>query len=716
MNHKLTKEELINKINKLEKENKLLNQAISKRELDNLKNTLSNPFFYKNITENMLDMISMTDILGNFKYASPSHKNILGYEPQFLLNKNVFDFMHQNDSQTVQKIISEKINKNESGQTEYRYKKADGNYIWLESTGKFICDKLGKAESIIFVTREIEDRKKSQNNLKFLSNSALTFLSLTLNDDIFDFIGKQLSHFLPNCIILVNHYDSKNDQLIIRNIQGISTNIEKIISVLGKHPVGMKLKTDIPTLNLENGRLNKMKLQDFRNYIKNTPALLFDKVCKLLNIEDFFSIGLTIDNKLYGNISIVPLKNSTIEDIATIETFVYQASIALYRQSIEKELKIAKEQAIQADKLKSEFLANMSHEIRTPMNGILGFSQLLSKKDYPDENTNKFLKIINNSSKQLLNLINDIIDISKIEAKQLKISNVKTNINNLCNNLFSTFSIEQNTSEKEIKLIYNKNNNFNGQIIADESRLNQVLVNLIGNAIKFTDKGIIEFGYLLQKDRKNIEFYVKDTGIGISKENQKMIFDRFKQADSTSTRKYGGTGLGLAISKQLIKLMGGKIWLKTEIGIGSEFRFTIPFNPVSTVREVEKSIQNQNNDLSNKTILIIEDDYVSYLLIETFLLNYGAKLLKASNATIAFELLKNEFNINLVLMDIQLPDMSGYDVTDKIKKEYPRMPVIAQTANAMEGDRKKALDAGCDEYISKPINYDELITKIKTLI
>ena len=716
MYNDFTKYELVNKIKKLEEENKLLNQAISKGDLNNLTDTLPNLFFYKNITENMLDMISMTDILGNFKYASPSHKNILGYEPQFLLNKNAFDFIHPSDSRAIQKKISEKISENESGQTEYRYKKADGKYIWLESTGKFICDKSGKAESIIFITREIEDRKRSQNNLKFLSNSALTFLSLTLNDDIFDFIGKQLYHFLPNCLIFANDYDNKTKQLIVKNFQGVSTILEKILSVLDKHPVGIKLRAGDPTLDLKNGRLNKIKLKDFRNHIENTPAFLFDKVCKLLRIEDVFNIGLTVDNKFYGNISIIPLNGSILEDFATIETFVYQASIALYRQSIEKELKIAKEQAIQADKLKSEFLANMSHEIRTPMNGILGFSQLLSKKDYPDKNTNKFLKIINNSSKQLLNLINDIIDISKIEAKQLKISNVKTNINNLCDNIFSTFSTEQNTSEKEIKIVYNKNNDFNGQIITDENRLNQVLVNLIGNAIKFTDKGIIEFGYLLQEEGKNIEFYVKDTGIGISTENQKLIFDRFKQADSTSTRKYGGTGLGLAISKQLIKLMGGKIWLKTEIGVGSEFRFTIPFNPVLTAKKEEKPISDQNNDLSDKTILIVEDDYASSLLIETFLFDRGASLLKASNATIAFELLKNEPNIGLVLMDIQLPDMSGYEASKKIKNKYPKIPIIAQTANAMEGDRKKALDAGCDEYIAKPINCDELISKIKNLI
>ena len=711
-----TKDELIEKIKALEEENKYLNNATLKAEFTHFTDTIPVPFFYKNITENVLDMISLTDISGNFKYTSPAHKRFLGYEPQFLLNKNIFDFMHPDDSKRMQEVITEKSTKKESGQTEYRYKKADGSYIWLESTGKFIFDTSEKIESIIFVTREIEKRKRSQNNLKFLSNSALTFLSLTLKDDIFDFIGKQLSRFLPNCIVLVNHYDKKNNNLVIKNFQSINPSVKKVLSVFGKHPIGMKLKLGTPRLKLENGRLNKIKLQNFRDHIENTPALLFDKLCKLLNIEDFFYIGLTIDNKLYGNIGIIPLNDSIIEDIATIETFVYQASIALYRQAIEKKLKKAKEQAIQADKLKSEFLANMSHEIRTPMNGIIGFSQLLSKIDYPDKNTNKFLKIIYTNSNQLLNLINDIIDISKIEAEQLRISDTEININNLFDNLFSMFSIQLDISEKEIKLICNKNNDFDGQIIADKNRLNQILINLIGNAIKFTDKGKIEFGYFIQKNSKNIEFYVKDTGIGISKKDQKIIFERFKQVDSTSTRKYGGTGLGLAISKQLIKLMGGKIWLKAKIDVGSEFRFTLPFNPVIAIKKEEKSVKDLNKDLFNKTILIVEDDYASYLLIETFLLDRGAKLLKADNILSAFELLKSEPDIDLILMDIQLPNMNGYDATKEIKKKYPQLPIIAQTANAMEGDREKALKAGCDDYISKPLNYIELITKIKTLI
>ncbi|MCK5169331.1 MAG: PAS domain S-box protein, partial [Bacteroidales bacterium] len=268
--------------------------------------------FFKTITENMHDLISLTDASGIFQYVSPAHIRYLNFEPNYMVGKSIFDFLHPDDLSRVKPILAEMISKKMPGKAEFRYRKDDGSYIWLESTGKFIFNNDNEIESIIFVSRDIKEQKKSQNNLKFLSNSALTFLSLTLNDDIFDFIGKQLYHFLPNCLIFANDYNNNTKQLIVKNFQGVSTILEKILSVLGKHPVGMKLRAGDPTLDLKNGRLNKIKLKDFRNHIENTPAFLFDQVCKLLNIEDVFNIGLAVDNKFYGNISIIPLNGSIL--------------------------------------------------------------------------------------------------------------------------------------------------------------------------------------------------------------------------------------------------------------------------------------------------------------------------------------------------------------------------------------------------------------------
>ena len=255
-------------------------------------------------------------------------------------------------------------------------------------------------------------------------------------------------------------------------------------------------------------------------------------------------------------------------------------------------------------------------------------------------------------------------------------------------------------------------------IFGDGTRITQILTNLISNAIKFTDFGFVKFGYSKTSDNKNIEFYVSDSGIGIDKENIELIFERFKQADDRINRKYGGTGLGLSISRQLVSLMGGELWVESEPGKGSTFRFTVPLirisNNLVNIPETDSLIL--KNHLENKCILIVEDEYSSFLYIESVLEEEGAKIIWSETAAAAIEIIKQNPLINLVLMDIQLPGMSGYEATAEIKKIRPELPVIAQTANAMEGDMEKSLAAGCDDYISKPISLDEFLWKINKYI
>jgi PAS domain S-box-containing protein len=382
------------------------------------------------------------------------------------------------------------------------------------------------------------------------------------------------------------------------------------------------------------------------------------------------------------------------------------------RKESEEKLKKAMEKAEESDLLKSAFLANMSHEIRTPMNAILGFSQLLKEKRIEPEKQDKFLDIIVSRSKNLLQIINDIIDISKIEANQLTIENNEFSLKKSLYELYSFFEAELYTHNKShVNLTLSADlSEVIRNIRSDEVRLKQILTNLISNAIKFTEKGEIEFGYNVKGD--NLEFFVRDTGTGIPEESKKHIFERFRQADDSSTREFGGTGLGLSICKQLVEKLGGEIWFDSKTDKGSIFYFTIPLEMV-TQDQSSSELNTSNYDLTGKTILIVEDDLISMTYLEELLIGTKASILKAFNGEKAVEIFKNNANIDIVLMDVYLPKMSGNDATREIKKINAEIPVVMQSAYALPSDKKESFKYGCDDYITKPIDPRLLMFTIK---
>ncbi|RPH32816.1 MAG: DUF4154 domain-containing protein [Bacteroidales bacterium] len=374
-----------------------------------------------------------------------------------------------------------------------------------------------------------------------------------------------------------------------------------------------------------------------------------------------------------------------------------------------EEFRLAKERAEEADKLKSAFLANMSHEIRTPLNAIVGFSELLSGQTNIDEDIRDYFDIIKQSSNDLLRLINDIIDIAKIESGQIQFSITDYDLKSELESIYHFFAeqIILFGKQEKIKLIFSPDMNHQNLIVkVDPNRLKQVINNLLGNAIKFTDTGSVEVGYSVVDNE--IVFFVKDTGIGIPKEYHGSLFQRFVKINQGDQRLYSGTGLGLVISKSLIEMHGGRIWFESAPNLGTQFYFTIPLiHGELTKKEPIHVINNLSFD--NKTVLICEDDYKSRELLRLILAKMNIKILSACDGIEAIEIFKKNPSIDLILLDIQMPRLNGYNTLTAIRKlSDKRIPIIAQSAFAMTHEIDKIKSSGFDDYISKPIIQEQL--------
>lgn len=390
------------------------------------------------------------------------------------------------------------------------------------------------------------------------------------------------------------------------------------------------------------------------------------------------------------------------------------------RRKAEKVLKQAKSDAEKSDKLKTVFLANMSHEIRTPMNSIIGFANLLAEPEIDMQKKDEYLDHIIQSSNSLLNLINDIIDISKIESGQLNTKKERCHISTIMKTLLSSFSESRKEDISNVELRLNlPANHENHYCYTDPLRFQQILSNLIGNAIKFTEQGYIEIGYIAGKkqDKSFLEFYIKDTGIGIPKDKLDLVFDRFRQIDDSHTKKHSGTGLGLTISKRLVELLGGTITVDSTIDKGSTFYFTLPFEMAEKkVSQEPKLFNSSDYNWEDKTILIAEDENSNYELLKASISKTNITIIRAMNGEEAVNIVKKNDGIDIILMDIRMPKMDGYEATQLIKSFKKDLPIISITAFAMSEDESKSLEAGCDMYISKPIRPGKILSMIDGFI
>ena len=616
--------------------------------------------------ENSMDAILLTSPDGSTLSVNEASCKMFGYSEEELIKLGKSGIQDSADSRLTALLSKRKANGSARGEVTFMRK--DRTRFPAEISSSIFKNQDGIERSSMIV-RDITKRKSAEAEITMLAQSLKSIsecLSITdLNDKIL-FVNES---FLKT-------YGYELDELIGKQISMVRSpnNAQEVVENILPDTISGEWKGEL---------LNKRK------------------------DGSEFSIFLST--------SIIMDKNNQPIGLIGVATDITE------RKRAEEELIEAKNKAEESDRLKSAFLANMSHEIRTPMNGVLGFVGLLKEPDLTGEEKDEYISLIETSGIRMLNIINDIIDISKVESGQMKLSIKETNINEQLDFIYTFFKPE--AEQKGIQLLYNNSLPVKEAYIkSDKEKIYAILTNLVKNALKFTSSGTIEFGYNLRSDRTpaELEFFVRDTGIGIKPEKSEFIFERFRQGSESLNRNYEGAGLGLTISKAYVEMLGGKIWMESEMGKGSIFYFTLPYNLVVEERAATKNHvfgENATNqmisDFSGLKVLIAEDDKISEKYAILGVKAFSKEILKAKTGTKAVEICYNNPDIDLILMDIKMPEMDGLEATRQIRKFNTTVVIIAQTAFALSGDREMTLAAGCNDYIAKPFGKSSLNSLIE---
>jgi len=605
--------------------------------------------------------IALLDTQGHPIISNLRLTKMIGYSSDELAKMMFTEFTYPEDIDKDLNQFTDLIAGKISGYNiEKRYIHKNGTLIWANLYTTTLNDSNGLIQEIIGMVEDITEKKKIHNEIKFQADLINNVGQAVIATDL---LGKVT--YWNNAAEKI--YGWSSSEAIGQNIVDLTParqSNEQAIDILKKLSAGKTWAGEFYVRRKDGS--------SFPALVTDTPIL--DSNGELTGI-----IGISSD--------------------------------ITERKHAEMELIEAKEKAEESDRLKTAFLNNVSHEIRTPMNAIVGFSGFLNDPDLKPNKRQEFTDIIIKSSEHLLAIIDDIIRIASIESGQEKIQKNEININLICDLIKDQFSSKANEKNVTLSLIPGLTGD-EADIITDATKLTQILTNLIGNALKFTHQGYINYGYKLKNSQ--LEFYVEDSGIGIPLDMQEKVFDRFRQIETTATRNFGGSGLGLSISKAYVEILGGKMWLTSEMGKGSVFYFTIPYKKTNPKKLPDiPSVKGLDFEFkTTKTVLIAEDEISNFILLEEMLLDSGINIIRAVNGLEAVRLCQLNPNIDLVLMDIKMPEMDGYEATKRIKEFKPDLPIIAQTAYITEADRVKAMACGCSDYISKPISKRLLLSKI----
>jgi PAS domain S-box-containing protein len=679
---------------------------------------------YRTIAENTSDVIWMMDMNMQYIYVSPSILFQRGFTADEFMHLKAEEIYPPESLKIVTQKFREYKRLSDMGRVprgmslilEVQHKCKDGSIKTGEVHANVILDQENKLVAVHGITRDITERKLEESALKqrdkLLQSATRAVISLLQRTDLeaaiqeaLQVLGEAVS--ADRVYFFENYKDQVSGETFMNLRQQWISN-DSIDIKNGFDTDHFSYSSTFPRWydRLSTGKSVKGLVRDFPDLERMT--------LEPQHVKSLLAIPVFIDQHFWGFIGFDDCTNErewTPTEEGILTTTALSIGMAYIRKRTELELIYAKERAEESDRLKSAFLATMSHELRTPLNAIIGFSDIIGK-EMAEAEQEEYIRIINKCGKNLLNIIEDLFNISMIEAGDIKIEMEHFPFEKFRAQLNEIIIAEmKNLDRPNLAIHYSPDPaNQNLFLFTDQSKLLQIFSNILKNAVKFTLQGSIEFGYTIGNG-KEITFFVKDTGIGIAIDQQKLIFEKFRQADETYTRKYGGTGLGLSISKRLCEILHGKIWVESEPEKGSVFYFMIPCRDMSWHGSRGTTGGKQSlTFLHNKTILLVEDEESNYLLIKTILKNTEASILWAKNGKEAVEMIDSHEEISIVLMDIKMPVMDGYEATRMSKVLRPKLPVIAMTAHALYGDEEKALEGGFDNYIAKPINKNLLFT------
>lgn len=656
---------------------------------------------YRDLFEKSHDAVMIVNKQGEYLDCNEATLKLFACKTKNeIIGKKIIDFSPEfqpdgEESKNIPQKINQIVIDKGSYKFEYHHKTKNGRVFPSETILTRIIDH-DNSIKIHGIVRDITERKKKEKLEKVIYNIANAALTISDFKEFGAFIKDELHKIIDTNNFFIALYNKENDTI----------NTPFIIDDFNLDLKNIPAKGTLTGYVIETKKPLKVNTDQHNKLINNGKVRMIGSASKI-----WVGVPLKTKKNVFGAIvvqSYISEDAYSNSDVKLLEFVANQISSTIQIKNSQNELEKALLKAQESDKLKSAFLANMSHEIRTPMNGIIGFSELFANKNTTDKERESYANIVIKSSQQLLSIVNDVLDISKIEAGLTKIHKETFNLNELLDDLYIFYKPTANKNNIDFTL--NKSlEDINSNIKADRTKLKQIFDNLISNAFKFTHSGSIIFGYNVKE--KYIEFYIKDTGIGIEKKLQPVIFDRFVQASINKQQK--GTGLGLAISKNFVELFGGKMNLESSAK-GTTVFFTIPFSENTTKKKLVRKTIEKNIDVKNKelTILVAEDEEYNMMYINELFSSTKFKVIEADNGLEAVEIIKNNPTIDLILMDIKMPKLNGYEAMAEIKKINATIPIIALSAFAMESEKETAISKGFDSYLTKPLNKNLLFKVI----